>query len=715
MRRLAQWTWLFIALAFSLAAAPGNARAEAAYRAQISGEESAPVEPLFGGPPVTAPGAEDATDTEAPAQNDAEAMPEEAESEAGVAEIGTVEPVGFDAPAENEDEVDEEDEVDGEAELAEEEATEDAPVESTEPAETKSTEPLVAKPDDAAPPVEKEVETATFNGVRPGVTTLDEVRRDWGEPRQTFEDHGTVHHIFTVEPFKEIDVSYSDNTVAAVVIFMEQSFSAAQLAEQLGLGNLQAVIIPDGEGNWLGQAYPERGVMFGFAPEHAKEKQVAQIVLEPVDALPFLLRAEVRLQRDYTAALKDLNHAVRLDAKLARAHALRAQALLAMMRWDEARKAIDDAVALEEKNLEFRLIRCEVLRQTGDHASAISEARKIIAAADGKPALVAPALVELARAVAEGPDRDYRRAADYSLEAIKLTETLVKSDQPRVRRAAQIAALDAHLELAAAISWGFWRQKEKTVPKWLDRASDLADQLVTEDGAGEEFRLRVAAKALAASVGLNGAIDPAPWVKVLRDAGGRQLEATNDPVRRRQLEWQVGIALYDAMQAYHQLEAYREAMQVGTLAASALEHVRTERQPLPSDAYLVGRLYFRLGTLHVALDEKHDKAVVWFEKALPLVELPLPASLYGEVGRQGETLVSMAVSFWSVGQQQKAVELTEAGAKLMEKGVDDGVLDGQALKVPYNNLATMHSYLGDSDEANKYTQLAERSTKTELK
>lgn len=710
MCRLAPWSWLSIALALSFAPHLGGAEDSAATEAGDA-SEAQPVEPLFGGPPVASGNADDVIGDEA------------VEPDAGVAEIGEIEPASFNAPADDA-ETDEEDELEDEAALAdEEEAAENEaendeakPTNAAEPAgKGTSPEPLVAQPTDARASEEKEVETASFNGVRPGVTTIDEVRKSWGEPRQSFEDRGTIHQIYTVEPFQEIDVSYAGKKVAAVVIFMDQSFSAPQLAEQLGLDNLQAVIVPDAKGNWLGQAYPERGVMFGFEPSHAKDKQVAQIVLEPVDALPFLLRAEVRMTRDYAAALKDLDHAVALDGKLARAQALRAQTLLAMMRWEEARKAIDEAIALDEKNLESRLVRAEVLRNLGDYAGAVAECRKTIAAADGKPEWAAPALVELARAVAEGPDRDYRRAADYSLEVIKLTETLVSSDQPRIRRAARIAALDAHLELAVAISWGFWRQKEKTAPKWLDRAAELADKLVVEDGAGEEYRLRVAAKALAASVGLKGAIDPTPWVKALQEAGGKQLTTTNDPIRRRQLEWQVGLALYDAMQAYHQLEAFREALEVGTLAASALEHVRPDRQPLPSDAYLLGRLYFRLGTLHVAQNELHAKAVVWFEKAQPLIELPLPDSLQTDIGRQGETLVSMAVSFWSVGQQQKALELTDAGAKLMERGVEDGVLAAEALQVPYNNLATMHRFLGDEKKADKYTELAERSVDTELK
>lgn len=718
MFRLPRFSWLLAAILFPLSPLPGGSFAVADEESPAEGAE-APVEetaveeprsePLFGGPPLVAAGDEEVTEaTEEPA-------------EGGVAELGQIEPVNFETEEEAEDDADEaetaaEQAVEEESTAAQPTADEDAAAPTDDlptTAEQTTAEPTPA----AAPPAkpEKEVETATFSGIRPGESTMDQVHQAWGKPSQSFEDQGTVHQIFAVEPFKEIDVSYSDKTVAAIVIFMDQVFSAPELAEQLGLDNLQAVIIPDGQGRWLGQAYPERGVMFGFEPEHAQEKQVAQIVLEPVSGLPFLLRAEVRMQKDCAKALADLDYAVQFDPKLARAHALRAQVLVLMMRWNEARQAIDAAIALEDKNLEFRLTKTDLLRQTGDYAGAVDEARQVIAGAEGKPLLRATALVELSRAVSEGPDRDFRRAADYALEAIKLTDALTRSQQPRSRRAARIVALDAHLELANAIAWGFWRQKDQTVPKWLDRAETLAEKLATEDKAGDEYRLRVAAKALAASVGLKGAMDPSPWVKALQEAGGKQLATLTDPVRHRQLEWQVGLALYDAMQAYHQLEAHRQAMEVGTLAASAIEHVQAEREPLGGDAYLLGRLYFRLGTLQVAQDDAHDKAVAWFDKARPLIEKPLPPASQADVGRQGETMVSMAVSYWSVGQQELALSLTEAGAKLMQQGIEDGVLDEGALQVPYNNLATMHRYLGDEKSADRFTELAEKSTGTKLK
>lgn len=717
MVRSLPFLWFLTAILLALTslqgvgqAADDEAPAEAG--AETEPAEASPLAPLFGDPPLST----------APIEGEGVE-----ESNEGVAELGTIEPASFEEDAEGEsEEADDEAEAEAEAEDAEadeEETTASQPAaDEAAPSDAQPAEEATPEASDAATAapvaekkVEKEVETATFNGIRPGESTMEELHKSWGKPSQTFEDHGVVHQLFAVEPFKEIDVSFNGKTVAAIVIFMEQAFAAPALAEQLGLDNLQAVIIPDGKGRWLGQAYPERGVMFGFDPEHFKEKQVAQIVLEPVSGLPFLLRAEVRMQRDYAQALSDLDHAIELDAKLARAHALRGQTLLAMMRWDEAGKAIDTAIALDDKNLEFHLLKADHARQTGDYANAVAEARKVIAASEGKPLARAAALVALSQSVSEGPDRDFRRSADYALEAIKLTDELTKSQQPRSRRAARIVALDAHLELANAIAWGFWRQKEQTAPKWLDRAQSLANRLAKEDGAGEEYRLRVASKALAACVGLKGAVDPAPWVKALQEAGGKYINEVNDPVRQRQLEWQVGLALYDAMQAFHQLDAHRQAMEVGTLAAAALEHVNTERQPLPGDAYLLGRLYFRLGTLQVAQEESHEQAVAWFDKARPLIEKPLPEASRADIGRQGETMVSMAVSYWSVGQQDLAVKLTEQGAKLMQQGIEEGSLDEGALKVPYDNLATMHRFLGDEASADKFTELAEKATGTKLK
>ena len=69
-------------------------------------------------------------------------------------------------------------------------------------------------------------------------------------------------------------------------------------------------------------------------------------------------------------------------------------------------------------------------------------------------------------------------------------------------------------------------------------------------------------------------------------------------------------------------------------------------------------------------------------------------------------LVSIGVTCWQLGQQARALELTRAGANLVELAVEDGILARSSLSVPYSNLATMYEQMGETTNAAKYSQLA---------
>ena len=72
------------------------------------------------------------------------------------------------------------------------------------------------------------------------------------------------------------------------------------MAQQLELTNVRPVLVSNELGEILGQVYPERGVLFAFEPSKEPGKasmNVAQIILEPITAEPFVLRAETNLDR----------------------------------------------------------------------------------------------------------------------------------------------------------------------------------------------------------------------------------------------------------------------------------------------------------------------------------------------------------------------------------------------------------------------------------
>ena len=62
----------------------------------------------------------------------------------------------------------------------------------------------------------------------------------------------------------------------------------------------------------------------------------------------------------------------------------------------------------------------------------------------------------------------------------------------------------------------------------------------------------------------------------------------------------------------------------------------------------------------------------------------------------------MGVTYWQLGQQARALEITQNGTSLVEMAVEDGILGKSSLAVPYGNLASMFEQMGETTNAGKY-------------
>ena len=115
-------------------------------------------------------------------------------------------------------------------------------------------------------------------------------------------------------------------------------------------------------------------------------------------------------------------------------------------------------------------------------------------------------------------------------------------------------------------------------------------------------------------------------------------------------------------------------------------------------------------------DGNHEEAVDWYKKARGrFVGSNFASPLYSD-RNHGEMYVSMGLSFWSNGDKSKGIRLTQTGAELMKDAVEAGSLRLEAMSVPYGNLATMHSKLGNNEKSQQYAKLVakvdELTTKT---
>jgi tetratricopeptide (TPR) repeat protein len=466
--------------------------------------------------------------------------------------------------------------------------------------------------------------------------------------------------------------------------------------------------------------YPERGVLFAFesitpmVATATKARKVIQIILEPITAEPFALRAETDIDSDLELSKRDIQQALKLQPDNARAHWLHSRIQVASGHLDEAAAAGRRAIALKSDNPRYRVTLAQILGQMGRLDEAISEAEKAVTASQRRRHVKARALCLLGDLTASGKQPNFAMAIDYHMRAVKEADPLVVDPHPAVRLAAKEVLIDAHLGAAHDIAWGNWNEKEKAVPRWLDRADAFIDDLIENEGGDQEYRFRAATRALAACVGVRGDLDPAKWADKAIRVGEVLIDESRDSRHKAQTQWDLGMALYDTLQIYQMRNDHTTALKYGEQAIKYLEQGHQQKNTTTT-AYLLGRLYFRLGAIHAIRDENHKAAITWFDKAAPLLQKPIPADIYADIGRHGETFVSMGISYWESGQRDRAVDLTELGIRLMEKAVNQGTLDSSALAIPYGNLATMHRQLGNADEADRFESMAAQNGQTAVR
>lgn len=581
------------------------------------------------------------------------------------------------------------------------------------PADEAAIEPIP----DPIGPGQVAIEAASFKEVIPGKTTAEQVQKAWGPPREIQTQGDAIVQLYAVEPFDQIEVTIIEGKVASLVIRLSKVFPAKAVAEQLKLTDVRPVFISNELGEILGQVYPERGVLFAFQPSEQPGQasmKVAEIILEPISAEPFVLRAETILESQQMLSLLDVQQAIQLDPNTARAHWLHGRLMAMAGDYQNAASASKEAVRLEPENPHYRVTRAQILGHLGRFVEAIQETQAALKGSEQRPHVKARALSLLGDLTASGMKPNYRKAIQYHMQAVKMADPLANDPHPAIRVAAKEVLIDAHLGAAHDIAWGNWKEKKKAVTQWLQQANAFVDDLIENEDGNEEHRFRSCTRALAACVGVRGVLDPTAWTDAAIGSGEKLIAAAKDPRRQAQLQWDLGMALYDALQVCQMRSDHQTALTYGEKAVTYLE-TSSKQQQAPTADYLRGRLYFRLGAIHAIRDENHRAAVEWFEKAIPLLKQPVPDEAFADLARHGETFVSMGVSYWELGHQEKAVGLTEIGARLMERAVELGVLDEKELAVPYSNLASMHRQLGADEPAGEYEGMATRAKDTTLK
>ncbi len=126
---------------------------------------------------------------------------------------------------------------------------------------------------------------------------------------------------------------------------------------------------------------------------------------------------------------------------------------------------------------------------------------------------------------------------------------MTSSKQPTTRRAAKQVLLEAYLASLTISPGASFNRKKVAVPRWLQKAEEVAKDLQTNEGADAEATLNIARQALAACAGTQGLLDPTDWTKSALATGKKLVSETKDPGGQHRIEWKSPQAMYDSLQA----------------------------------------------------------------------------------------------------------------------------------------------------------------------
>ncbi|MFM8436564.1 MAG: tetratricopeptide repeat protein, partial [Planctomycetia bacterium] len=556
------------------------------------------------------------------------------------------------------------------------------------------------------------IDPASFRGVLPGKTTREQIESSWGPGEAFVREDDAKGLSWAMEPFERIEVTLVDDVVDSITIKLAEPVSLRQLATQMDIADLRTVSILDENGVSIGEVFPERGVVISVKP--GTQTAIA-VLLEPLDPEPFVLRAEGEVDHNSAAAVADLQYAIEIDPSHVRAHRLLLGLLCEQGRWQQAVAIADAAEKLDPVDIWTRLKHADVLLALGRIDEARAKVEGVRGVESVPPLVTAQTARMLGRVELAATPADYQKSVAHFEEAIRKAVPLSTNQSKAIQKAARDVLLDAHLGTALAIARGTWQQKGRVIPKWISRSETLVGAVPADSPDRARLELELCRGALAAAASCAEGVESLPWVKRLLETREQLDTQIQDPWRRRQIDWEVGLGLADAIDASLKRGDASDMLENATLTAAYLERGADQRELTDADRRKVGDLLFRIGILHSLQHGAHATAVTWFDKVVPHWEGNSTFQEQGELGRLGESFVSMAISYWQVERRDDALALSRKGVDLMVEAVDREQLAERSLAVPYGNLSTMYAEQGNDEQSKTYAEMASRAEAAETR
>lgn len=545
---------------------------------------------------------------------------------------------------------------------------------------------------------------SSFQEITPGESKWADVQQKLGEPKADESLNGQRILTYEVGPFPRVEIVVEADTVISIVIHLDQSLPPENVVKQLSLHEFHSMVIYGDDGEGIGQAYPERGVLLSFAPGTA---QVAQIILEPISVDAIWMRFDARDADDFEGRLIDVSLLLELEADVIEAYRQRSLLLSRTGDQREAVAAVESGLALAPNDILLLLASAELLANDGTVSAATAVLDEILKS-EPTPLERAQALLLLGKVTAAGKNRNYEQAMQHQLAAIKLAAPLATSKVTAERREAIRTLVDGYLSVANNVARGPWGKKSEVTPKWLRSAEEMALKAIKDGDASEALRLRVWRSTLETYQSLDAYEDALPVFEAIKSKGQRLLNGSSDPHYQKLVRRELVRATFAVVRLQQAREQHAQALKNANEAMALAEHSGSFEDGSVLDQYLLGRLNFYVGAIYAVHHQDHTEAVRWFERALPYLPEELPESEYHDLGIHAERFVSMGVSYWEDDVQNVGIKLTQQGLSMLQTAARSKLVPETSLTIPYGNLAAMLRKAGRDEEARDYAARAAR-------
>ena len=554
--------------------------------------------------------------------------------------------------------------------------------------------------------------SAMFLGIGPGSSTTDDVARLIGAPKKVSKMGERIAHLYSVDEVNHIEILFKNNKVDTIDILFSEAYPVDQVREILAseLQKTRPVSFADENGDVIGLMFPEKGVTLVYTPSEepgVPSSMVKKISIAQISAEPFVIRAKGYLEDSPVDSMKDLKVAISLEPRTTEAYWLLAQIEILNGDGAAAFEHAEQALASEQSLPQYHITLAKSLVLMNRLEEAKFYLEEMLPICERYQHQKAVALCLLGDVYRSGSVVDCEAAYSYHKEAIDIAVTLRNHANPAVRAIARDVLVNAQLGVVKDIAMGTWDNKWQAIDKWFASVKEVIKdpEVTSKKRLIREYLFRVAVCSLSAQAVVSDSTSIEPYVQDVLTATEELINVTDDEIAKQKTQWEAGSVLFEAVQSYQRRKQYTSALKYGEATVDLMEQ-GIEGRTGEADYYLLSRLYFRLGAIHAIGMKNHRSAIAWFDRTMPIFDDILPGLTTEEVGRVGEMLVSMGVSYWEMDEKDEAVRLSELGLKKIRAAVDDGALEQTSLLIPYSNLSTMWSKLDVPDKAERYHKLA---------